>query len=663
MPKASLGIDLGTSHTAACVYVEGDGVHTIAPTTAAAESTDPRKRVKPFRSVVRLDERTGAIAAVCDQIPDTDTEDRHLLVDGAKRLIDQTYIEALDHDDLGRTIVQVQPEAGTGRCVYEVGEHQIRPVEVQAAILRHVKLAAEATMARDFDSVVLSVPAFFDASAIGATCEAAVLAGFKTVQTVPEPVAAALAMDIQISPRPIRTLTFDIGAGTTDVTAAELWRSAPGPSGLHCAVKKATGDTRLGGLDFDDALVGYLLHDVFRVDRLSDDDRFRLRRAAEAAKVELSTEQMATVAVDIAGRTHRHELTRRELECALHDHRGRDLLLACTVQLKAAIAGAAWRPEDIDCLLLVGGPTVMPVIRNQVRQVFARNPKVLAQIESPAVVDPMLAVAKGAALFAQSETENRHPHGYGYVATTLERADAENTYVLRRTAQILIPCDTVFPSAVSETQAAWVFYGGQRLVSIELIQHVPQSQRAGCGEYRFMGTCDLALNSTLAAIDISMRLNENGELETTLSNRLGEEGLTLVGVNGMRRLPIELPITRTERLSLARRDWVFVPDYQGGVRRWSVALADTVRNAMAPTHQSDCHLQASLTRLEGAIAAASSVTDEHGVTELYNAGRSLLARAYELRLIAEADRSSMSADLARARQCCYRLDSPETELA
>jgi len=141
------------------------------------------------------------------------------------------------------------------------------------------------------------------------------------------------------------------------------------------------------------------------------------------------------------------------------------------------------------------------------------------------------------------------------------------------------------------------------------------------------------------------------------------DALTLVGVNGTRRLPIELPIIRTERLSLARRDWVFVPDFQGGVRRWSVALAGTVRNAMSPAHQSDCHLQASLTQLEGATAAASSVTDEHGVTELYNAGRSLLARAYELRLIAEADRSSMSADLARARQCCYRLDSAETELA
>ncbi|MCB1965279.1 MAG: Hsp70 family protein [Candidatus Accumulibacter sp.] len=650
---ALLGIDLGTYNCAAAVLLDDGCEISVSSERSDASAASELERTKPFPSDVLFNE-TGEIVAVCERAKVIAVEHPHLHAWGLKRLLGKTYIEALSQNEINRLVLPVQPDGGTGRCVLEVGERLVRPEEGCAAILRHIKQAAEHQSDQVFTKVVISVPAYFDAISIGATREAARLAGFDEVQTVPEPVAAALATGVLFTPHPCRTLTVDLGAGTLDVAAAEIWRSEPGPAGLNCLCRKNTGDNRLGGLDFDDCLVDHV-SEVLELGQLTDEERYRLRRAVESTKILLSTEPVAMVTVDIGGRQRSLELTRRELEQALHNHRGRDLLKACTEQVHAALAGAGWKPQDVDHLLLIGGPTAMPCIRNLLRGIFARSPQILAQIDRPDA-DSMLAVAQGAALYARSQTTNRHPYGYGYVAVHNEPLGDEGVHLQRRSAEILVPCDSVFPGQAHEEMAQLAFYRGDKVVVVEIIQHLPESQRSE-GEYRFLGTYELAMDNDFFMLDIAQRLNANGELETTLSNRIGFESVTFVGVNGMRRLPVKLPVERKEHRRMAGGAWCFVPDYQGGVRRWAAALTDKVRTALIGAVQADVHVDACLERMDDALAAASAITDERSINELDRAGRSLLARAYELRLVAEADRALMAAELERARRCCYRFES------
>lgn len=116
-------------------------------------------------------------------------------------------------------------------------------------------------------------------------------------------------------------------------------------------------------------------------------------------------------------------------------------------KVMAALKGAGWRPEDVDQVLMVGGPSAMPCVRRVLRDTFFRNPRVLQQIDGAGAVDPMLAVAYGAAKFKAAQTVNRHPYGYGYIASVLEPLPTRGAYTLRREPVILVPRDAAYPDA------------------------------------------------------------------------------------------------------------------------------------------------------------------------------------------------------------------------
>ena len=658
-----LGIDLGTTNTAAAVLLDDGRVIPVEPDEDEAGTVHVGERTKGIPSAVAYGEDSASPIAVGARAKALAQTHPQQVVLASKRLRGKRFVEAARQGELDRMATTVQPEDGTGRCVLEFGERLVRTEQVEAAILQHVKVLAERQTGAAFDAVTLSVPAYFDAIALGATCEAARLAGFHEIRTVPEPVAAALAMDIPITRHPLNLLTVDLGGGTLDVTAACIYRTGPGPDGLHCEVKSNTGDANLGGTDMDDCAVEHVAARLGLTD-LGVADAFHLRRKVEAAKIRLSTEHVAEVALDVGGRRVACELTRQELEAALRSHRGKDLLRSLVVQVDAALAAAQWRPQDVDGVLLVGGPTAMPCVRSAVRTVFARNPTVVAQINGAAVVDPMRAVAHGAAIFGRygrSHCISRHPYGYGYVAVESEASGDEGSYVRRRSARVLVPCDTVFPSVPVETPLEVEFFGGPKLVMVEIIQHLPLAQRAEGGEFRFLGTYELAVDSDLFCLDVSMSLTENGELETTLSNRWGTESTTFVGVSGMRRLPIQLPSDRKVQRPARGATVHFVPDYQGGMKRWGVSLAGKVRDALARMQHPDLHLNDCLQRLDAAVQAGGTVADEQGVNELDRAGRALLERAFELRLVSEAERGALRTELEHARRACYRIDLPAAE--
>ncbi|MBI4865167.1 MAG: Hsp70 family protein, partial [Candidatus Riflebacteria bacterium] len=275
---------------------------------------------------------------------------------GVKRLLGKTYKEALEHGELGRMVVTVEADQENGRCMFALEDRDLRPEDVCADLLRHIRAVAEGQVGVDLSRAVVSVPAYFDAIAIGATVEAARRAGFESIDTIPEPVAAALAYDLPLTSRPVNFLVFDIGAGTLDVTAAEVTRTRPGPAGLACRALKHTGTTRLGGLDIDDRLVAHL-EEQMKLLNLEAEDRHALRQAAEIAKIELTTKDQTVIRARLKGQECVYPLSRGELEQVIDD-----LIQMCKTQTLAALRGAQWNPSQVERLLLIVGPVAMPCI-------------------------------------------------------------------------------------------------------------------------------------------------------------------------------------------------------------------------------------------------------------------------------------------------------------
>jgi molecular chaperone DnaK len=434
--KHVLGIDLGTYNSAAAMLTPGEKVVPISASPTRKFWGKSQERIKPFPSVVVYD-RQGAVKAVGYQAKELAEKEPEYAVWGVKRLLAKTYKEALEHGELDRTLLPVEPDPSNGRCIFEFEDRDIRPQDVCADLLRHIRHEAEKQIGGILLEVVISVPAYFDALAVTATIEGAKLAGFDRVDTIPEPVAAALAYDLHITPSPVNFLVFDIGAGTLDVTAAEVWRTSRGAAGLTCRCKKNTGDTHLGGLDMDDRLVQFLAAQM-GLDSISNDGRFELRRAAEAAKIRLSTETETDVILEVAGQKKKYRLIRMELEEALRSE-PKDLMAACVEQIRLALKGADWTPQEVDRLLLVGGPTAMPCIRHMLEQVFRSNPDVLGQLMDVSnnshprkTIDPMLAVAVGASRYRSSKVTKIHPYGYGFVNVRAEQGDESSVLKIWR---------------------------------------------------------------------------------------------------------------------------------------------------------------------------------------------------------------------------------------
>jgi len=655
----TLGIDLGTYNSAAAILLPNDQIRAINDTHAAEHDLDPLERVKPFPSYVAFDE-AGEVCAVGSEAKALAASTPGRVVCGVKRLLGKSYREALEEGELERFIVPVEPDGETGRCVFEIGERQIRPEDVCAAILRHIRRVAQEETGASMTDVVLSVPAFFDSIQVGATVEAAKLAGFRHIQTVPEPVAAALAADVPLTPRPTRLLCVDIGAGTLDVSAAEIARTAPGPGGLHCVGLKNTGDNHLGGLDFDDRLVEHVIAALGK-QPADDNERFALRRAVETAKVRLSSESAAAIDVLIGGQPQHYVLTRGEVEIALR--RAPDLLRALADQVQSGIEGAGWQADEVDHLFLVGGPSAMPCIVATLRRIFYRDPQVIEQLDEGVRVDPMLAVAVGATKYQISQTSNRHPYGYGYVAVSLRWDGKRSRQSLHREARILVAPDSVMGEGgrLEQCQQAFTHHCG--VLRVELIQQAPDSERQvsaahGASRYRYLGTIEMALNSGFSLIVIGMRLNENGELETTLKNTSGGESVTYVGIGGMQRFPIELPTQHGyDAPPPPHGALVFAATNADTVRQCAQELARTVRAGQLDAGCRDAYLGDGLRCLNDCLARWNNVSPNASVNACYNAAKTLLARAFELRLVAEAERGRLLSELDEARDGCFRLQS------
>ncbi len=348
-----LGIDLGTTNSAAAIMEAGRPV--IIP---SAEG--PTIAGKMFPSVVAF------------------TKDGQLLVgEPAKR-------QAVTNPE--GTVFEIKRKMGTDYKVKLQGK-EYTPQQISAFILQKIKRDAEAFLGEKLKKCVITVPAHFNDNQRQATKDAGEIAGFEISRIINEPTAASLAYGLD-KLEEMKILVFSFGGGTNDTTIMDF-------GGGVFEVLGTSGDTQLGGTDLDNAVVNYLIEEFKNqtgID-LSDDPMAmrRLKEAGEKAKIELSTLlttdiDLPFVASDSSGPKHLHTtLTRAKLE-----HLTRPIVEKVRAPIMSTLKDAKLKPKDIDKIVLIGGQTRMPLVRNFMEEIMGK----LAEQG----VDPMECVAVGAAI-------------------------------------------------------------------------------------------------------------------------------------------------------------------------------------------------------------------------------------------------------------------------
>ena len=351
-----IGIDLGTSNSAASVLIGGKP--TVIPSAEGASQYG-----KAFPSYVAY------------------TEDGQRLVGEPARRQAVTNPE--------NTISAFKRSMGTDRK-FSIQGKQYSPQEISAALLQKIKKDAESFLGEPVEKAVITVPAYFDDNQRTATKDAGTIAGLDVVRLVNEPTAASLAYGIdKQSDDDINILVFDLGGGTLDVTIMEFG------DGVF-EVQSTSGDTQLGGTDMDNAILKYLADEFKKTDGidLMEDDQAvqRLREAAEKAKIELSTPltsqvNLPFISMGADGKPHNliNDLSRAKLEELVDP-----IVKKCGTPIKQALDDAKMTRDDIDKIILVGGPTRMPCVQKFVEDYIGKN------VERG--IDPMECVAMGAAI-------------------------------------------------------------------------------------------------------------------------------------------------------------------------------------------------------------------------------------------------------------------------
>ncbi len=350
-----IGIDLGTSNSAAAVLEAGRPK--IIPSAEGATLYG-----KSFPSVVAF------------------TKDGQVLVGEPARR------QAVSNPE--GTIITAKRKMGTS-YKYSVRGKEYSPQQISAFILQKIKKDAEEFLGEKVEKAVITVPAYFDDNQRQATKDAGQIAGLEVVRLVNEPTAASLAYGLDKT-KELKILVFDFGGGTLDVTIMEFG------DGVF-EVKSTSGDTHLGGTDMDEALIKYIIGE-FKKDTgidLNEDDTAmqRVREAAEKAKIELSTTLESEINLPFISSTNKGpkhlnmKLTRSLLEKLVDP-----IVSRCEAPVKQALSDAKLTKNDIDKVILVGGPTRMPIVQKFVENIISKK------IERG--VDPMECVAQGAAIQA-----------------------------------------------------------------------------------------------------------------------------------------------------------------------------------------------------------------------------------------------------------------------
>ncbi len=372
-----LGIDLGTTNSVAAVIEAGE-----AEVVENAEGN----RITP--SVVAVNARSGEryVGQVAKRQAVTNPENTIFSV---KRLMGRRYDEPVVQDAAKRLPYKIVG-GDNGDAHVEMSGQSYAPPQISSMVLQKIRQDAEAKLGETITQAVITVPAYFNDSQRQATKDAGTIAGLDVLRIINEPTASSLAYGIDKQQTDSTIAVFDLGGGTFDITILQLG------DGVF-EVLSTNGDTFLGGDDFDDAILNWLVNE-FRAETGIDltQDRMalqRLRDAAERAKIELSSTleteiNLPFITADASGPQHLVKpLSRSRLEQLVGN-----LIDRTEGPCRQAISDAGVASGSIDDVILVGGMTRMPSVQSKVQQIFGREPS--------RSVNPDEAVALGAAIQA-----------------------------------------------------------------------------------------------------------------------------------------------------------------------------------------------------------------------------------------------------------------------
>jgi molecular chaperone DnaK len=461
-----IGIDLGTSNSAAAAMIGGKPTIIQAAEGASIGG-------KAFPSVVAF----------------TNTGDL-LVGEPARR-------QMISNPE--GTVMAAKRKMGTD-FKFRISGKEYTPQQISSFILQKIKKDAEAFLGDTVDRAVITVPAYFNDNQRQATKDAGEIAGLKVERIINEPTAASLAYGLDKIQKDLKIMVFDFGGGTLDVTIMEM-------GGGVFQVKSTSGDTQLGGTDMDNAIMEYILQEFKQQSGLDvRNDKaamMRIRESAEKAKIELSN--IVSTEINLPFLSYDPStgpknlvltLTRSKLEELL-----RPIVEKCKAPLLQAIQDAKLTANDVDKIIMVGGPTRMPIVRKFVETVTGKEPE--------RGVDPMEAVAMGAAIQGAIIS--------GDVSTDILLVDVTpltlGLEVLGGVKETLIERNTTIPTKKSKVFTTAADY--QSAVTI----HVVQGERPMATDCVSLGTFNLSgippAPRGVPQIEVTFDIDANGILNVT----------------------------------------------------------------------------------------------------------------------------------------------------
>ena len=373
-----IGIDLGTTNS--CVAVlDGDKVRVL-------ENSEGRRTTPSIVAYAKDGEIIVGDAAKRQAV----TNPKNTLF-AIKRLIGRRYDDAEVQRDIGIMPFKIT-KADNGDAWVEVDDKKLAPPQISAEVLKKMKKTAEDILGEEVTEAVITCPAYFNDSQRQETKDAGRIAGLNVKRIINEPTAAAIAYGEDKAKGEQKIAVYDLGGGTFDISIIDI-DEVDGEKTFE--VLATNGDTHLGGEDFDNRIVDYLI-DEFKteqgVDLRTDPLALqRLKEAAEKAKIELSSSQQTDVnlpyiTADATGPKHMNiKITRAKLESLVEE-----LVTKTLEPVKTALSDAGLSPSDVNDVILVGGQSRMPMVQKLVADFFGKEPR--------KDVNPDEAVAIGAAI-------------------------------------------------------------------------------------------------------------------------------------------------------------------------------------------------------------------------------------------------------------------------